>query len=525
MHGGKENLSLTESIDDMYGWLSNHLWIKRFLMYGIVGFITYIFMIMLMYFNIFHIESESAQYLLSALVQSEAAIIGIVITLTFIAVQLIFSYAPQAVGVVLKRNYDMWMLLIFYGISIFYGLFVLRMIPNEWNGSLSQIDVFTLWGSHVSLEYRVCIAYCLGIFTFGSIVPYVLNTVDFLKPTNIIKILSKNITESKILRHIKSVEKHNEDRTEPIEEDPVKPIVDIIHSSIMRYDISTTSIGVNAITNRAIEIIDLYEEEKISNHFCDHFERVGRLAVNKMDEGSTVEIIGNLGDFGKLAVEKELKVAPLQAAQSIGVVGKAAAEKGLGSAASRSAWSLETIGKAAVDKELENVTLQVARSLVDVGETAAESAMESATLQAVGSLETIGKTTTQDDVAQKVARFLGNVGETAANKELENVALEVAQSLRRLGETAADKGFENTIQRAARSLLDIGKITTKKGLNDAKHRTTESLAALSISNEKIAKVVIPTYKSELEDHDRHLFQEFMQEYEKKIEKLRTEISR
>jgi len=476
MHGGKENLSLTESIDDMYGWLSNHLWIKRFLMYGIVGFITYIFMIMLMYFNIFHIESESAQYLLSALVQSEAAIIGIVITLTFIAVQLIFSYAPQAVGVVLKRNYDMWMLLIFYGISIFYGLFVLRMIPNEWNGSLSQIDVFTLWGSHVS-------------------------------------------------RHIKSVEKHNEDRTEPIEEDPVKPIVDIIHSSIMRYDISTTSIGVNAITNRAIEIIDLYEEEKISNHFCDHFERVGRLAVNKMDEGSTVEIIGNLGDFGKLAVEKELKVAPLQAAQSIGVVGKAAAEKGLGSAASRSAWSLETIGKAAVDKELENVTLQVARSLVDVGETAAESAMESATLQAVGSLETIGKTTTQDDVAQKVARFLGNVGETAANKELENVALEVAQSLRRLGETAADKGFENTIQRAARSLLDIGKITTKKGLNDAKHRTTESLAALSISNEKIAKVVIPTYKSELEDHDRHLFQEFMQEYEKKIEKLRTEISR
>ena len=293
MLGGKENSSLTESIDDMHGWLSNHLWIKRFLMYGIVGFITYIFMNILTYFDIFYIESDSAQYLLSALVQSEAAIIGIVITLTFIAVQLVFSYAPQAVGVALKRNYDMWMLLIFYGISIFYGLFVLRMIPNEWNGSLSQIDFLTLRGSHVSLEYRVCIAYCLGIFIFGAIVPYVLNTVDFLKPTNIIKILSHDITESKILRHIESVKKHNEDRTKPIEEDPVKPIVDIIHGSIMKYDIATTSIGVNAITNRAIEIIDLDQEENISKHFCDHLERVGRLTVNKMDEELTIDLLRN----------------------------------------------------------------------------------------------------------------------------------------------------------------------------------------------------------------------------------------
>ena len=520
MNGGKENSSLTESIDDMYEWLSNNLWIKRFLMYGIVGFITYIFMIILMNSNIFYIESQSAQYLLSTLVQSEAAIIGIVITLTFIAVQLIFSYAPQAVGVALKRNYDMWMLLIFYGISIFYGLFVLRMIPNEVKGSLSKIDVLTLWGSHVSLEYRVGIVYCLGIFTFGAIVPYLLNTVDFLKPTNIIKILSLDITESKILKYIESLEKHNEDRTKPIGEDPVKPIVDIIHSSIMRYDIATTSIGLNAITNRAVEIIDLYEEEKISNHFCDHFERVGRLTVNKMDEGSTIEIIGNLGDFGKLAVEKGLKVASLQAAQSIGVVGKAASEKGLGSAASQSAWSLETIGNAAIHKKFENVTLQVAFSLETIGKAATEMPT---ILQTVWSLETIGKTTTYENIAQKVGRFLGNVGVAAAKKEeFENVALEVAQSLKRLGENSADKGFENAIQRAARSLLDVGVNTTKKGLKDANHRTTESLVALSILSEKIAKIVIPTYEAGLIDHESPFFQEFMKEYEQKLEKLRTE---
>ena len=111
-----------------------------------------------------------------------------------------------------------------------------------------------------------------------------------------------------------------------------------------------------------------------------------------------------------------------------------------------------------------------------------------------------------------------------AEKELENAALEVAQSLRRLGETAADKGFENAIQRAARSLVDVGKTTAKKGLNDAKHRTAVSLAALSILSEKITKIVIPTYESELKDRGRYYFQEFMQEYKQKLEKLRTEKS-
>ena len=120
MKSGKENLPLIESVNGIHKGWSSHLWIKRILMYGIFVFIAFVFTHMFTHFNLFYTESNSAKYLLSALVQSQAAIIGIVITLTFIAVQLIFSYSPRAVGVALKKNDDMWMLL--WNINILWTL-------------------------------------------------------------------------------------------------------------------------------------------------------------------------------------------------------------------------------------------------------------------------------------------------------------------------------------------------------------------------------------------------------------------
>ena len=335
MQGWKENLSLTESMNDAYERMSSHLWIKRILMYSIFGFIAFVFTYMFIHFDLFYTESDSAKYLLSALVQSQAAIIGIVITLTFIAVQLIFSYSPRAVGVALKRNCDMWMLLIFYGISIFYGLFVLRMIPNDLDGSLGQIDFLTMWGSPVSLGYRICFAYCLGILTFVAIVPYILNTVNFLSPANIIKILSHDITESKILKHIKSVEEHEKDRTIPIEEDPVLPIVDIIKGSVMKYDFESAKNGLEAITDRTIEICnsnkysDIEDDIiSISRHFCYHLALIGIFAVRNVNE-IYIEVIRALKIFGVSMAEKGFEGAAAIAAESMLQFGTIAVQKGL----------------------------------------------------------------------------------------------------------------------------------------------------------------------------------------------------
>jgi hypothetical protein len=482
MNDWKENL--TESINNAYERRSNHLWIKIF-MYVIIVFIAFIFTRMLIHFNIFYIESDSAEYLLSALVQSEAAIIGIVITLTFIAVQLIFSYAPQAVAVALKKNYDMWLLLIFYAISIFYGLFVLRMIPNEWNGSLGQLYFSTLWGSPVSLEYRICFAYCLGVSAFVAIAPYILNTVYFLKPANIIKILSRDITEYKILRHIKSVEEYKKDRTISVKEDPVQPIMSIIHGSVMKYDITTVRCGLEAVIKKAVDIIDIYkysdDDEDIPMYFCDHLERAGRYAMRAGDDESAIEIIGCLKNIAILAIEMPSDKAVKIAAQYIEMIGTFAAERRLRFVTCDALASLNEVGTLTAENGLEDATVQVIDSLGNVGMYAADNKIGIAAQDAAKYLGHVGKCAAENELenaAKQAADSLGVVGNYATENKLKYATLEAAFSLRVVGMTAAGNGLEDAAKAAAAALGVVGNAAVEKKLEDAAKAAAESLGVV-----------------------------------------------
>ena len=481
MKGWKENSSLTESMNDVYNWLFRHLLIKSILIHGIFGFIAFVFAYIFIHFNLFYIESDSAQYLLSALVQSQAAIIGIVITLTFIAVQLIFSYAPQAVSVALKKNYDMWVLLFFYGLSIFYGLFVLRMIPNKWAGSLGQLDFLTLWGSSVSLEYRVCFAYCLGVSTFVAIAPYVLNTVDFLKPSNIIKILSYSITESKILKYIKSVKEHKENRTVPVKEDPFQPIMGIIHGSVMKSDTTMLRGGLETVINKAVDIIDLYkysDNEAIPMYFCDHLGRAGKYALRAEDDESAIEIIGCLKSIGISAIEMPSDEAVKTSAQYIEMIGSFAAEKKLRFVTCDAVESLEAVGEFAVQNRLEDATSQVADSIGTVGMYAAENKIGIATQDAAKYLGTVGTYAAENELenaAKQAVDSLRVVGTYAAENELKYAASEAAESLGDVGKAAAEKGLEDATDQAARSLGDVGKTAERNELDRAVEQAWESI--------------------------------------------------
>ena len=82
--------------------------------------------------NIFQgTEANSARYMLSALIQSQAAIVAIVLIVTQIAIQLTPSYSPRVKIDLFRNNHAMWILLILYGISIFYSLIVLRLIKGQ----------------------------------------------------------------------------------------------------------------------------------------------------------------------------------------------------------------------------------------------------------------------------------------------------------------------------------------------------------------------------------------------------------
>ena len=128
-----------------------------------------------------------------------------------------------------------------------------------------------------------------------------LNIIGLLKLENIIKRLTLEITKDTILN---------------LKKDPIQPVMDIIHGSVMKYDIATTVVGLKAVTARTIEIIDSDGEKEISSRFCDHLERIGKLALSREDSESVTKVLESLKSFEKSTAEKRLKVAPSQAAQS-----------------------------------------------------------------------------------------------------------------------------------------------------------------------------------------------------------------
>ena len=327
-------------------WKSQNLWIACYFEYLILWLLV-IFAVhsIFAYFDLLHTDADSARYMLSAMVQSQAAIVAIVVSLTLIAVQLTASTYSLRVIRIFRDNPDMWILLSLYGVSIFYGLFALKMIRGVLDSS--QITIL-----NSSLEAYITIVYALGISTFAILFLYLWNIMGLLTSETIIKRLKNEITKGNLLNS---------------KEDPIQPIVDIVHGSIMKYDIETTRVGLKAVTERVIEIIDSNGEKEISRHFCDHLTRASRLAISREDEESTAEVIENLENFWESTTEKGLEDVASQAATSIKIVGITAAKKGLDYATYTAGWSLLVkIGITTAKKGLEGATKQAATFLAEL---------------------------------------------------------------------------------------------------------------------------------------------------------------
>ena len=432
------------------------------------------------YFDTFEIDDNSARYLLSALVQSQAAIIAIVVTMTLVAVQLTASaYSPRVIDI-FKNNHVMWLLLVWYGLSMFFGLFVLETI----GGNYSNLNP---WCIAVSLESCVFLAYLMGIAAFAGLFWHIGNVISLLKLENIIKKLSDGITRENVLKFIRSEEKQNGNQTEPANDDPVQSIVDVIHGSVMKYDIATTSYGLKAITEKAIEVIHSDYEDETAGHFCTHLERIGKLTVSREDGESVIKVLESLDTFGKSTAEKGLGDAVLQAIVALGNVGMHASENKLKIATQFAAKFLGNVGKCAAENELKDATKQAADSLGFVGGYAVENELKDAIEQAVDSLCLVGTTAAEkgaefEDTVVRVVECLNMIGKFAMRRELEEAVWQTLESLRRVGKTAVKNRLCRAAEGVAMDLVFFGEYAIKKRYKG----TTEQLIVECL--EKIGKV-------------------------------------
>ncbi len=411
--------------------LSNDLsiWARRLALYFCLYVVIIGSHLFFSRFDLWHTDVDSARYMLSTLITSEAAIVALVVTLSLVAVQLAASSYSARVIDIFKRTPDLWILIGVYGIAIFYGLGVLKLIErvNPQVNSLSNLE------THISFSYY------LGIFAFMALGPYILNALNLLKPSTVINMLAEGITKEKTLSAIRD----NGIRDIDSENDPIQPIIDLVRNSMMKYDYETVRDGLRAIGDRAEyifenETFENGEEEKISEHIFCHFTRIGLLAGSRKDEYSIIEVITNIGVIGLITSELKLNVATLLAVESLEKIGMVAVDHKLEDATQRAAFYLGLIGESAVGHKFEHIAWRTAKLLGQIAEIAAKHKLEYTTRVVSLSLKLVGMATAKQQLrsaSRKAVEYLEKVTKIATEYKLKDIAEQTEKSIKIIDET------------------------------------------------------------------------------------------
>jgi hypothetical protein len=492
-------------------------WINRILFYTtIFASIALAFIIVFGIFNLIFpnftfpndaIDYDNERYLLSALVQSLAATIALVITLSLVAVQLAAqSYSARVIDVY-KRNPDMWILLCIYIFTIFYGL------------GLTKIVGLGILGNY--MEGAIFVAYFMGFFAFVCLVPYMLKTLDLLKPSTVITLLAEEITLEKVL-----MAADYEDES-IYERDPVQPIFDIINSALARNDYETVRNGLSSIqksTTDIIEKIELNNEEEIfAEHMMERIKWLGIQAANKNNEDSTLWAVINLGKIGLrsaeekheiatqiavnkieslatevinqnlvesaelsiqilvsisiISTENKLKNTSRNAVRTLGIVGKRLVHNNIEKPGSLAAMGLGKIIVKAITNELEITAISASLELGSIAKKAAEEKRELITVTAIDTLENLGNDDSYQDI-ELIVEYLGDIGLKSAQNELILASGRAVDKLANLTTRAAEENLEKATKIIAESLRDIGNIATQKGLEYASIKSENELKLL-----------------------------------------------
>lgn len=228
------------------------------------------------------IDANTARYALSALIQSESAIVAVIVSLSLVAVQLTASSFSSEITRIFRDSEDLWMILTSYIGTIVFSLFVLQMVDKS---SSSSFDIFFI----ISCSY--------GISCFVLLFFYSDRILKMLDHKNIVKRLSEKITKESLLSR---------------NEDPLYPIMYRAKCSIRERDITVARICAEALVGRLKQIfrmqrMNIDEENQIYHKiFVFHFNRIGETAIKEKDDDMAIWVINVAEDIGMTAKENRL---------------------------------------------------------------------------------------------------------------------------------------------------------------------------------------------------------------------------
>ena len=477
-------------------------------------------------------QLDTARFVLAALIQSESTIIALVITLSLVVIQLTSSSYSTRVIDIFKESPVIWVVVGSYILAIVYSLTVLRFMDTIYLSGISNFET-SIW-----------IAYFLAIFSFGILIPYLLGALEIMKSSTVINRFAERITEENILSGVQEHEKIlgkgasslsysyiYSDIKRPvvdIDADPIQPIIDIIHSSMMKYDYGTMRYGLKVLENYLVSILKKEkfkkEDEIVAKHIFTHLERVGKLAASREDEDSAMEVvttifmvgkealaqniesvigesINSIKTIGKLAIRREIEDMGIIVTDLIGEIGRGAALGKLDFATSVTvnslgiigneavkhaqqgleetvlmAGTINEIGKLAVKQKLEKSVFYAVNSMGDMGKYAARNDLPKTTIKIVNYLKNLGITNLEgppNENTNNVVEYLGEIGRIAVWSELNimttrSILKNVKESLKAIKIKAQEKELEEITSAAELYLEKIEKIMKEKKLEDGK---------------------------------------------------------
>ncbi len=316
-------------------------------------------------------DVDSIRYALSALIQGEAAIIALVVTLTLVAVQhTASSYSSRIIDIFKNHNPHLQILLFIYLTSIIYALFTLISVNRE------DVD---------AIKPHVYLAFSYGIFALLALIPYMTSTLNLLKPANIIEILADEITIDNLMsykeKELSKLIYLNDSTTNNGEEgtkNPIQPIFDIVIKSLINYDYPTAKVGINHIGNNFSCIYESFNPslpetrlqslivQDLLNNYFDHFVNI---SIKNNNEDVVTLIIKNLREIGFRAIKNKDFNSTDEVVMYLERVGKRVIENNYSTSLFALLIILHDMKKALPDEHSEKIT-QVS---IKVSETAKSS--------------------------------------------------------------------------------------------------------------------------------------------------------
>ena len=428
-------------------------------------------------------DSNSALYLLTTIVQSEATIIAIVISLSIVVIQHYASSYSSRIVDILVNDKKLWRPLILYGISIIGSLCLIRWI-NPDNKS-----------SNLEIWYSLILS--VSIIAHITLIESVSHFLKLMKPNSIIDIFAKKISVQSLSECCNSsdvrsskISKHEPriDRTTIIqnnEKDPILPITDIINASIVRYDYDTVEHGLEEVFQHYFDILlknDINEIQikEFSEHIFNRTFKVCQLALNKRDFNSIdmilefYFIIGrnstyllldpNSSYINHLLNQSSKVLTPVYNALGIQKEEKIT-QKSILYVTFLSEYYIKEAFESIVRVKDDNFT-EYLKYLVtcvhDIGISAIEM-LFSWNRDTIRTDKQIQFSESIEGFVSELSYILGGMGVAAINSDSKSALNEVILALNDTGEAAVDNNLIHSISHVLKNLWIIGKESPKKG--------------------------------------------------------------